>query len=87
MADATASPNGKRKPGERRPTNVSLDIGLVNEARRLSVNVSRACERGLVAQIAEERDRRWRAENEEAIASYNDFVGRNGLLLSEHRRF
>lgn len=71
----------------RRPTNVSLDARLLEQARELGVNVSRACERGLAAQIAEESARRWREENAEAIASYNNFVERSGLLLSNYRQF
>lgn len=71
----------------RKPTNVSLDTGLVGEAKRLGINVSRACEHGLAAQVADERARRWRAENAEAIAASNDFVEKNGLPLAGLRRF
>lgn len=39
----------------RRATNVSLDPRLIDEARALDVNVSQACERGLIEQIAEAR--------------------------------
>jgi len=71
----------------RRPTNLSLDFTLVDEARRLNINVSRACECGLAAQIAEENARQWADANKEAIASYNDFVGQKGLLLADYRQF
>jgi antitoxin CcdA len=71
----------------RKPTNVSLDMALLSEARRLGINVSRACEQGLVARIADERARRWRAENAEAIAASNAFVDEKGLPLAGLRRF
>lgn len=71
----------------RKPTNVSLDTNLVSEAKRLGVNISRACEQGLAALIAEERARRWRSENAEAIASSNAFVESNGLPLEGLRQF
>jgi antitoxin CcdA len=71
----------------RRPTNLSLDPNLVEEAKRLGVNVSRACEQGLTAEIAGERARRWQVENAEAIASSNAFVEANGLPLASLRRF
>jgi antitoxin CcdA len=71
----------------RRPTNLSLDSGLVAEAKRLGLNVSRACENGLAAEIAAERGRRWRAENEQALRSSNDFVDENGLPLASIRLF
>lgn len=71
----------------RKPTNVSLNFQLVTEAKRLGVNVSRACERGLAAEVAEERARRWQAENAEAIASSNAYVEKHGLPLAKYRQF
>ena len=71
----------------RKPTNVSLDTGLVGEAKRLGINVSRACEQGLAAEINGENARRWRAENVEAIAASNAFVEKNGLPLAGLRQF
>jgi antitoxin CcdA len=71
----------------RQATNVSLDAALIGEAKRLGINVSRACEQGLKALIAEERTRRWRAENAEAIAESNAVVERNGLPLAHMRQF
>ena len=71
----------------RKPTSVSLDRLLVDEAKELGVNVSRAAEEGLVAALKAERTRRWKAENAEAMREYNEFVDREGILLSEHRMF
>lgn len=71
----------------KKATNLSLDQQLVEEARRLGINLSRACEQGLAARIAEERRRRWHAENADAIASSNAYVEKNGLPLAHLRRF
>ena len=71
----------------RKPTNVSLDIALVAEAKRLCLNISRACEVGLIEQIANERGRLWRVENASALVSSNDYVEQNGLPLTRHRQF
>jgi Post-segregation antitoxin (ccd killing mechanism protein) encoded by the F plasmid len=71
----------------RKPTNVSLDPELLAQARSLDINVSRACERGLVEQIAETRAQRWRQENAEALASSNAYVDHNGLPLARFRQF
>ena len=57
------------------------------DAKALGINVSRACESGLVARIAEERGRRWRTDNAGAIASSNALVEKNGLPLARLRRF
>lgn len=71
----------------RKATNVSLDAALIEQARDLDINISRACERGLAEQIAEARDERWRRENAEAVASFNTYVERNGLPLARFRQF
>lgn len=82
-----AAARADRDTAQRRPTNLSLDARLVEEAKRLGLNLSRACERGLAEQIAEERARRWKAENADALASSNAFVEEKGLPLAGLRRF
>ncbi|WP_030541208.1 type II toxin-antitoxin system CcdA family antitoxin [Sphingobium sp. DC-2] len=71
----------------RKPTNISLDTALVAEAKRLGINISRACESGLSDQIAREQARLWKADNASALESSNDYVDRHGLPLSRHRHF
>ena len=73
-------------PVRRRPTNVSLNPELVEEARALGVNVSRACDTGLEAELKSERARQWKAENAEAIASFNAWFRENGVLLGPFSR-
>lgn len=72
---------------QRRPTNVSLDRALVEEARAVGINLSQACERGIAEQLAKTKGERWVAENREALASSNAFVETSGLPLADHRRF
>lgn len=71
----------------RRATNVSLDSAHLAEARELGINVSQACERGLVETLAEERARRWKAENREALEDWNRYVEEHGLPLERYRLF
>jgi antitoxin CcdA len=71
----------------RKPTNVSLDTALVAEAKRLGINISRACEVGLTDQIAREQGRLWKQENAAALESSNSHVDRHGLPLGQFRRF
>jgi len=71
----------------RRATNVSLDPRLIEEARALDVNVSRACEQGLIEQIAEARAARWLADNADALAASNAYVEAQGLPLASVRLF
>lgn len=74
-------------PLRKRATNVSLDADLLNEAKDLGVNISRACDRGLALQIAEERGKRWLEQNKAAIESSNAYVDRYGVPLGRYRRF
>ena len=71
----------------RRSTNVSLPSDVVAEARELGINLSQACERGLVQTVAEARAAKWKEENREAIESSNAWVEANGLPLAKHRLF
>ena len=71
----------------RRATNLHLDAALVDEARRLGINLSRAAEAGLGRAVAEEAARRWRAENAEGIRQMNAWVEANGLPLARLRAF
>ncbi len=71
----------------KRATNVSLNTTLLAEAKTLGINVSRACERGLVEQIAEERGRRWLEENRDAIKASNDYIEKHGVPLARFRQF
>ena len=72
---------------DRRPTNVTLPVALVSEAKALDINVSQACESGLARSVAEARKARWLEENKDAIEAYNVMVERDGLPLDEFWQF
>lgn len=70
-----------------RPTNVSLRAALVDEARRLDVNISQAANRGLEQAVKKARADRWLQENMEALESSNEWMEANGLPLEKYRLF
>jgi antitoxin CcdA len=72
---------------KRRPTSLTLNRHLLDEARALGVNVSRAAEEGVARAVAAERARCWREENAAALAEYNRFIARSGVPLAEFRKF
>ena len=76
-----------RPSASRRPTNVSLDARLIDDARAFGINISRACERGLAEQIAEARAAQWLAENGAALDSSNAYAEQHGLPLAASRLF
>lgn len=71
----------------RRASNLSIDAGLLDEAKGLKLNISRAAEAGIARAVADEKARRWLVENAEAISGYNDWVEKNGLPLAKYRQF
>ena len=71
----------------RRATNVTLSESLLDEARSLKINVSQACERGLLAEVTAIKQQQWLAENRAAMDAWNDYVDRQGLPLAEFRQF
>ena len=71
----------------RKSTNLSLDAKLIDEAKALNVNLSRAAEEGVRRAVKKAKEDEWLAENAEAIASYNRWVDENGLPLAEYRPY
>ena len=77
----------RKSAAAKRATNISLSSDLIEEARRLDINISQACERGLEEKVARRRAEVWLEENREAIDSSNAWVEQNGLPLARYRRF
>ena len=71
----------------RRATNVALNPTLLNDAKAEGINVSRACEAGLAAELKKVREERWLEENREAIAQWTKCTEKNGLILGKYRQF
>ena len=71
----------------RRAANITLNAEMLGEAKALGINVSRACEGGLAAEIARVRRETWLAENGPALDSSNAFAEANGLPLAALRQF
>jgi antitoxin CcdA len=72
-------------PATRRATSMTLDAALLDEARALGVNLSRAAEEGLLAAVKAERKRRWAEENAEFIRDYNQWVAENDIPNNDIR--
>jgi antitoxin CcdA len=70
---------------KKRAVNLFVDAELLDEARRMRINVSETLERRLRTIVRAEKEKRWLEDNREAIASINDFIERHGLLASKLR--
>ena len=69
----------------KRATNVSINQGLLEEARALEINLSATLEKALEAEVRARKREKWLAENREAIAAYNAHVEEHGVF-SDHAR-
>ncbi|MBK8456586.1 MAG: type II toxin-antitoxin system CcdA family antitoxin [Phyllobacteriaceae bacterium] len=76
-----------RQTSARKPSNLSIDASLMERAKALSINVSRAAEAGIAADADAERERLWKVENRPALDAWNDWVDRNGPPLAGYRGF
>ena len=70
---------------KKRAVNLFVDADLLEEARRLQINMSETLERRLRMIVKAEQEKRWLEDNREAIASINSFIDRHGLLASRLR--
>ena len=68
---------------KKRAVNVFVDSELIDEARRLRINMSETLERRLRAIVRVEHEKRWLENNRAAIDAYNDRVAQHGLLSDE----
>lgn len=67
----------------KRAVNLFVEIELLDEARRLSINLSDTLERRLRTLVKAEQEKRWLEENRDALAAYNARVSAHGLLSDE----
>ena len=74
------------RTGKKRAVNLFVDVDLLDEARRLGINMSETLERRLSTIVRGEREKRWLEENREAIEAYNRRVADHGLLSDEAGR-
>ncbi|WP_336082295.1 type II toxin-antitoxin system CcdA family antitoxin [Thalassospira sp. CH_XMU1448-2] len=75
------------KAKQRKPTNVSLDAELLQEAKKLGINISRSAESGLRDAISMKRAELWKEQNKAALEASNSYVVKNGIPLAKHRKF
>ena len=75
-------PNARKKP-----TNLSLNSDLLQQARDLRINLSQTLERCLAQMLLDEKRRVWREENRKAIDAYNCRIKEKGVFSNKLRGF
>lgn len=71
----------------KRAANVSINQGLLEEAKALNINLSATLERALEVEVRARRRSQWLEDNREAIAAYNARIQRDGMLSDHVRAF
>lgn len=66
---------------------LAVEPSLVRDAKELGVDLSEVVSASLTEIVRSEQAKRWRAENAEAIAAYNERVEEHGVFGDTHRRF
>jgi antitoxin CcdA len=82
-----SSMDGRHRSVAKRATNVSIRVDLLDAARDAGVNLSATLERALAEELASLKRARWREENREAIAAYNEHVDGHGVFSDGVRSF
>jgi antitoxin CcdA len=68
---------------KKRAVNLFVDAELLDEARRLRINVSETLERRLSTIVRAEQEKHWLEQNRAAIDAYNRRVATHGLLADD----
>ncbi len=84
MDGSDAKSPGKASKGR---VNLSVREDLLQEARRLKLNLSQLAEEAIDAALRKLRADRWKEDNREAIESYNAYIREHGVWGKGMRRF
>ncbi|MGA0792473.1 MAG: type II toxin-antitoxin system CcdA family antitoxin [Burkholderiaceae bacterium] len=87
MEAAFRSKSPRKGTAAKRPTNLSLSSDVLDEARRLEINISEVCDAHLRELILRAQQRKWREDHAEFVAAYNATIASEGLPLDEWKSF
>ena len=75
------------KNAPKKPTNLSINSGLLSKARKNKINLSATLENALEQELRKRERDKWLKENKNAIESLNKLVEENGLFSDKYRDF
>ncbi len=71
----------------KKATNISLDMDVYQDAKKLGINISQVCEQRLREEILSRKEQQWNEQHASFIAAYNSLVEAEGVALQEWRSF
>ncbi|MEO1028483.1 MAG: type II toxin-antitoxin system CcdA family antitoxin [Pseudomonadota bacterium] len=72
----------KTSSEKRRRINLSIREDIIDAAKALSLNASRAAEAGIAAAVQKAQEAQWLEENRSALDAHNRRVEEQGVLLT-----
>jgi antitoxin CcdA len=82
MLTRTSTPRRRKKAA-----NLSVDDRLLDQARRLKLNLSQVFEAGLTEAIRQHQREEWLRKNRAALEAYNEHVEAHGVFSNGLRSF
>jgi len=76
------NPNAQKKP-----TNLSINSELLQQAKEHRINLSQTLELRLAEILRDQKRREWQVENQEAIEEYNRRIEARGVFSDGLRQF
>ncbi|WHZ11147.1 MAG: hypothetical protein OJF60_001586 [Burkholderiaceae bacterium] len=71
----------------KKATNLSLNAEVLKMAKELGMNISQTVDALLAEEVKRRYWEKWRDDNREAFAAYNERIRREGLPLARYRGF
>lgn len=71
----------------KRPTNLTVNSDLLDQAKTLKINISSILENALADIVRQKKREQWLEENKESINIYNEVIKEAGLFGDELRSF
>jgi antitoxin CcdA len=87
QSTTAATPSQKSSTSGKRATNLSLSVDVLENAKRLDINISQVCDNHLREVVRLAQARKWQEEHAEFIAAYNQIIEAEGLPLDEWKSF
>lgn len=73
--------------GAKKSANLSVNAALLDAAKSLGINLSRAFEQHLTELVRQKKEDAWQSEHREGIDAYNRLVQKHGVFGDKWRKF
>ena len=71
----------------KKPTNLTINSDLLNQAKSLNINISSVLESALADKVRQKMQSEWLQENQDSISLYNMHVSNFGVFSDDFRTF